>query len=249
MKTSNKLILGFLGIFSLIALIALIYVRFFGIGNIERITGNNQVTSESRSVGEYETLEIHGDYTVHLVQGPAGITIHGESNLLNTIDTEVKARRLEIRPASGTIVKANEPLYVVVTHPGIKSIHAQGASKVKTENGTLSGSEIELRGDGAVQFDLNLQHAHCVINLTGASNVYLSGEGTSLEAELAGACNLDTGDFTCRTARIDASGACNVTVHATDTLSAQLNGAVQLYYQGAPVLQTDISGASSVNSL
>lgn len=249
MKTSNKLILGLLGFFSLIALITLIYVRFFGIGNIERITGNNQVTSESRTVGAYESLEINGDYTVHLVQGPAGITIHGESNLLNTIDTEVKGRRLEIRPASGMIVKPNEPLYVVVTHPGIKSIHARGASKVKTENGTLSGKEIELLGDGAVQFDLNLAYTHCAINLSGASNVYLSGEGTSLEAELSGACTLDTGDYTCRTARIDASGAGNVTVNATDTLSAQLNGAVQLYYKGAPLLQTDISGASSVNSL
>lgn len=249
MKTSNKLILGLLGFFALIALIALIYVRFFGISKIERITGNNQVTSESRTVGAYESLEIHGDYTVHLVQGPAGITIHGESNLLNTIDTEVKGRRLEIRPASGMIVKANEPLYVVVTHPGIKSIHALGASKVKTENGTLSGTEIELLGNGAVQFDLNLQYTHCAINLSGSSNVYLSGEGSSLEAELAGACNLDTGDFMCRTARIDAGGAGNVTVHATDTLIAMLHGAVQLYYKGAPLLKTDISGASSVNSL
>jgi hypothetical protein len=249
MKTSNKLILGLLGFFALIALIALIYVRFFGIGNIERITGNNQVTSESRSVGEYETLEIHGDYTVHLIQGPASITLHGESNLLQTIDLEVKGNRLEIRTASNKIVKANEPLYVVVTHPGIKSIQAYGGSKVKTESGILSGTEIELRGDGAVQFDLNLQYTRCDIHLSGASQVYLSGEGETLEAALNGACNLDSGDFTCRIARIEGNGAGNVTVNATDTLSAELNGAVQLYYKGTPVLKTDTTGASSVNSL
>ena len=68
----------------------------------KRIKGSGNVVTEERSVGTYDGVAMAGWFDVELVAGTEGqITVKGEDNLLEHLETEVKNGTLHIRPEKG----------------------------------------------------------------------------------------------------------------------------------------------------
>ena len=97
-----------------------------------------------------------------------------------------------------------------------------------------------LRGDieaGDARFDVS-----------GASQVTLSGSAGDVTIGASGASQLDLSAFSVDDADVEASGASKVTVNASGKLDADASGASHVYYLGSPTLgRVETSGASSVN--
>ena len=85
----------------------------------KKIKGNGNVVTIERSVGEYETISSAGWFDVILVDGKEGtISLKGEENLLEYIETEVKNGKLTIKKEKGVNLKSsNWKGGIVVTIP------------------------------------------------------------------------------------------------------------------------------------
>ena len=62
------------------------------------VKGNGELETITRNVGDYDEISVAGFFDVTLVAGNEGeLTIEGESNLLEYIETEVNGDRLTIK--------------------------------------------------------------------------------------------------------------------------------------------------------
>ena len=69
----------------------------------KKIKGNGNVTTETRTTGDYEGIKCAGSMDFVLVSGKEGeIKIEGESNLLEHIVTEIKGNNLVVKVKKGS---------------------------------------------------------------------------------------------------------------------------------------------------
>ena len=86
------------------------------------------------------------------------------------------------------------------------------------------------------------------IDASGASNVLARGEADDLVIKASGASDVEAGDLTAATVRVDASGASDVTIFATTSVTGDASGASNIDILGNPgSVDVDTSGASDVD--
>src|SRR5206468_757861 len=129
--------------------------KFFNVSmDFGGIAGSGNVTSESRDVTGFESVDVSGVFQVEIVAGKEySVEVQADDNLLPLVKTDVSGGVLRIKLDKKVSTK-NE-LIVRVTAPDIKKIEASGAAKVSAsgiKNNSLS------------------------INSSGASKISVSGE-------------------------------------------------------------------------
>jgi hypothetical protein len=87
------------------------------------------------------------------------------------------------------------------------------------------------------------------LELSGGSQVTVSGSGDDLTVDASGGSGADLSSFPVVNANVDASGGSQVTVNASGTLNVDASGGSQVYYLGDPTLgNIDTSGGAQVRS-
>jgi hypothetical protein len=86
------------------------------------------------------------------------------------------------------------------------------------------------------------------IDLSGASDLTISGSAQNVTIDASGASDVKAYDFTTNTCNVEASGASGVRITVDKELSARLSGASNVSYKGAALIR-DIktSGASNIS--
>jgi hypothetical protein len=82
--------------------------------------------------------------------------------------------------------------------------------------------------------------------VSGASYLYMYGEGDELRADLSGASVLKAFHYPVTTADINASGASDAHVSVQQELNAVASGASVITYRGNPAVTSEISDSSTV---
>lgn len=188
------------------------------------VDGSGNVVKDARKVEAFEEVEVSGALEVEVVSGEAhGVVVETDENLLPYVHTAVSGRSLRLKTT-----KNLDPtkLVVRVTAPKLTRVEASGAS------------EIDVRGLEGERFELEL---------SGASEVKLSGAVKRLDVEASGAADVDASDLVAERVDVEGSGASSFSVHATDALFVDLSGAGNVSYAGDPEqVKTDLSGAASI---
>ena len=82
------------------------------------ITGNEKITTITRTTSAYEGIEISGSFDVKLISGQEGnLTIKGDENVLEYIITEVKNGRLAVYFDKNKSIRYNYNSSIEITIP------------------------------------------------------------------------------------------------------------------------------------
>jgi hypothetical protein len=211
---------------------------------IDGVSGNGNVATETREVADFSKISAGGAFEIFLEQGNTeALTIDADENLLPLINTNVSNGVLEI--ASQRPIRNASTLNVFITIKDISAIDVSGACSVISKN-TLDLEDLVLEGSGATFVDLVLNSRSFSADLSGANEVRVSGETDIFSLELSGASKIRAFDFVAREVKIQASGAADAHVHATEYLNAEVSGAASISYMGNPSIDQRISGAGSI---
>lgn len=213
-------------------------------GNDRAIQGNGTIVEDQRTVEDFSSLEINGNYEIILSQGPAGVMIQTDSNLLPYIQTEVKRNTLHL--TSTEELEGTDGITLRVSYPELEKLSIGGAAKI-TNEGTLSGRDLEVAVRGAGMVELNVDVRKLELNMEGASSLNLNGTAQQLDANLDGAGNLAAYDLRVRDASINLSGIGGAQVFVTDNLQARVSGVGGIRFKGNPQnIQRKVSGVGSI---
>ena len=186
--------------------------------------------TEVRELSKFHSVDLRSLGRVVLVSGPEQkVEVEAEEDLQSRVRTEVQGGVLMIglRWWLGALLRVPELAEVVVrvTVPELREIRLSGAGQVRSE-GPLRVGDLDLRLSGAGRLLLELKAERVLARLSGAGAVELSGTAAELEIRLSGAGAVQAERLEARRVRIRASGAGECRVQASETLEAEVSGAI-----------------------
>ncbi len=218
----------------------------------KKIKGNGKVVTIERSVGEYESISSAGWFDVVLVDGQEGkITLKGEENLLEYIETEVKNGKLTIKKEKGVNLRSsNWKGGIVITIPieEVSEVSLAGSGDViskttiKTENFKAS-----LAGSGDVT--LSVEASNFEASLSGSGDMEFNGSADNFMVSVAGSGDVDAFDLKADNVEASVAGSADLSVTANQALKARVAGSGDITYKGNPTkIDSKASGSGDISS-
>lgn len=202
----------------------------------KKVTGNNQMTTQTRSVGEYDEVTVTGMMDVQLVPGREGrIEIEAESNLMEYLETEVNNGRLKISVQKGISLNPSRNNSVRITVP-VEQIYAvalTGSGNIRgTERLRSSNFKVDLTGSGDIQLDLETENLEG--KLTGSGDIKLRGKVYQFTCKVTGSGDFLASGLTAEVVDASVLGSGDIEVRVVNELRARISGSGDIKYVGNP---------------
>jgi hypothetical protein len=215
---------------------------------IKPVEGNGKFMKVDRDLkGDFNTVEAAGNFNLVLTQDSLPkLSIETDENLMGYIDTKVKNHKLIIETKK--TLRSAKGITIFVTISQLKKMELSGAvilrSVSKINQDVL---EMDLSGASNVYMDLNCTTLNS--DLSGSSTLRLIGAAIDANIGTSGACEIDNSQMVVENMNLKVSGAGSVKVHVLTKLDVKVSGAAEVEYLGSPEVHKEISGAGSVNKI
>lgn len=195
----------------------------------ETVHGSGAPTSEIRSEGaSFTTLVVEGpiECVVEVGGATTWVSVHGDDNLLEYLETIVDDGVLLVRIAPGIRLEPTPRVEVLV--PDLARVDLEGSGAVRVAG--VTGERFEC-------------------NLAGSGELSASGRVEVLTVERDGSGDLDLTELVAEEALVDSDGSGYVYVHATRELEVDLSGSGRVVYRGTPNVSARTRGSGDVRAL
>jgi hypothetical protein len=191
--------------------------------HVTGIRGNGDITTETRTVADFTSVEADGAFTITWSNAPASLKITTDQNLLSHVETSVRGTKLRLH--SRGQLRPTKGIKVILSSSGLSGASLTGAVRLTATK--LAGKGFYLEG-------------------TGATRVVVDGTVQELMASMSGASRLDADSLQAETVALSISGAGKAEVAASKVLKVSISGAGKVTYTGDPAVERHISGAGTV---
>ena len=166
-------------------------------------SGSGTAGSDTRSVGAFDEIEIHGALDADVtVGGKPSVVVTGDDNLVPLIETDVVGDRLVIRPTESMSRKL--PMTITISTEALTELELHGASEATLE-GDAEELDAELHGASKLLAQ-KLDADEVQLQASGASSAEL-GEPDAISAALSGASSARYGGTPKVTEKLSGSSA------------------------------------------
>lgn len=199
--------------------------------------------------GPFDRLELAGAARVTLYQGERDQAfISGDDDVQKSVEVVLANRQLSIRPVGGwkfwnsarihVQVEMRQPRQITVS--GASDLHAPALLRVEQLRLSISGA-------GVARLE-QVQAQQLAFEVSGSGEGQLGGQVDELLVRISGKGKVLAEQLRAQGARVSVSGIGNVTLWATDHLSANISGVGSIDYFGQPVVQRSVSGMGSISA-
>lgn len=197
-------------------------------------TGNGQLSTELRELGEFDSLEATQGLQVTVEQGePASVAIRTDENLLPTVETSIRNGKLHLGIWHSQWVFPSQGVQVRVVTPRVSRVEATSASSVRLDG--VSQAELSVEADSSALIELRgLQVERLTAAAESAARVILEGSADSLEASSTATATFTAGELQARVVRLDASSASGGVVRATEEITGTVDSGAAFVIRGNP---------------
>ncbi|MFZ9003889.1 MAG: head GIN domain-containing protein [Robiginitalea sp.] len=204
----------------------------------KRIKGNGNMVTEQRTLDSYDAISVTGWFDVELVSGKEGaLTLSGEENLLEHIETKVKNGRLIVKAESGYSLQPSswkgKGILITIPVEDINSVVFSGSGDVEAKTKLVSDNfEVVLSGSGDI--NLELESDEVVVTLSGSGDIVLKGSSDKLNVTVSGSGDVKAYELSAREVDATVSGSANIMVTASEFIKARVTGSGDIHYRGNP---------------
>lgn len=216
----------------------------------KRIRGNGNVTTQTRSSGQFNSVDVSGNIDVYVRQdSSSSIKVEADENLQQYIETLNDGSVLRIKTQEGYNLRSSRQIKVYVSSATFKRFEASGACDIFSQGKITSSSDIEFDLSGSCDLTMDVNAPRISAEASGACTLKLSGQTKDFHVRGSGSTDIKSLDLLAENVDLDISGAGDAEVYASVKLSGSISGAASVNYKGAA--QTDIhtSGATSVKKI
>jgi hypothetical protein len=208
------------------------------------IVGNGDVQTQTKTIKDFDRLEIDGNFNVFLDQtGKAGLRIEADENIMDVIKVYESGNKLEIRSEVNILRAKKKDLYINIDD--LKKLELFGAIEIRSE-GKLSFQTLDIDGSGAIDMNMDVEADMLKIDISGAADFDLKGKVENAELVLSGAGGFDLIDLEVEKMNVEISGATHAKVYVTDDLKVEISGVGVVKYKGHPDITKNVSGIGSL---
>ena len=234
-----------------ITLLAFLFVAITNAQNWdkEKITGNGNLTTISRTTESYDEITVTGSFNVELVSGKEGnITINGDENIINHIITEVEGSTLKIHFEKNKSYSYNSKLIITVPFEEISAVSLTGSGSIQTKD-TINAKKFEINLAGSGDGNFNVNSTKLNVLLTGSGDLKVTGITQNLDAKVAGSGDIDCSKLETQNADVNVAGSGDLKVYCIKNLTASVVGSGDIHYKNKPeTVDKKIVGSGDITS-
>lgn len=205
----------------------------------EKITGNKEVTKQTRTVDNYDRISVTGMMDVQLVAGKEGkIDLEAESNLMEHIETEVSGGHLKISVKKGVNLQPskNYPIKIVVTFEDLEALTLTGSGHIRNED-VIKSRDFKVSVTGSGNMNLYLVSETLSGSVTGSGDVKLRGNTGEFKCSVTGSGDVLAYDLKADTVDANVTGSGDIQITVVNELNARVSGSGDITYKGNPEKQ------------
>lgn len=233
-------------------LVVLLCLAVFTAVNAQRgkkIKGNGNVVTIERQTGDYDGIAIGGFYEVELVDGAEGkITMTGEDNILEYIETEINGGTLTIKSRNNTQLRPSlgKKVFISVPVEEIDAVRLSGSGTLRS-SAALKSDDFKVHTSGSRNAELSVEANAVTVISSGSSNIALTGTAESLDITASGSSNLNAFELIADRVDIRSSGSSNMRITANKSMESRSSGSSNIMYRGNPnKIHNKSSGSSKI---
>lgn len=216
--------------------------------NALSVSGSESFVQTMDNLSSFKKLYISaGIIEVVLHQGnKSAVRLEGDKEVIADLDIKVSQGELDILYKNGHKIKdSSTKIKVDIWTKTLTSITARGYVDIKGgENWRVSSLRFLLTGSGSV--DMSLSAKNLLIELSGDTQLILSGNADSQNVAITGAAKYDGSDLKTMSSTVVLSGAGSTTVFAKKTLDVTIYGSGDVHYKGSPSITQNVYGSGSI---
>jgi hypothetical protein len=219
-------------------------------GSGERIEGSGKRSSDNRSVvGDFSHLSVAGSWGVVLRQGSSqAVTVEGDDNLLQYIETRVDGKTLHIQPRKGVRLVFKERPVVTVNFVNLSSVSLGGSNDLQSSSLKGDRLEVNLGGAGSAKFD-GLDVKRFSANIGGSGSVHGKGKADRQDFSIGGSGTVRAEGLEGERVNVSIGGSGNIRVWAKSSLDVSVAGSGSVLYKGDPKVNRSVVGSGTVRKL
>jgi len=213
----------------------------------QRVSGNNNVATETRNPGNFSEIKVTGSMEVYVTQAPGepSVTIEAEENIIPYIETSISGEALRIGQRNNVSITTHEDVRVHVRLPELNAVALMGSGEIKSK-AVLQMDKIRLALNGTGKIDLMLDAPEVEVSSNGSGEVELEGTTRDLVINIAGSGSVDASDLKAENVKVSTAGSGDASVFASMNLDVRIVGSGDVEYLGAPGITSKITGSGTV---
>jgi hypothetical protein len=213
----------------------------------KRVTGDGNLTSQNRNVGNFSGVEVTGSMEVIVSQGPtATVRVDADENLHSYIVTELDGNVLEVRPRKGYNLKPRAGIKIYVTAPQYGSLEITGSGTIKSSSKITHGSEMQMQVVGSGDIIVDADAPTIRTEISGSGNITMSGNTRTLGTEINGSGEVHGFNLLSEATEVEINGSGNAEVFASKQLNVSIAGSGDVQYKGTPTINQSIAGSGNI---
>lgn len=213
----------------------------------------HDANATARTVSSFHAISVSNAFDVIITQGSEeGLAVSARyKEDINNIKTSVENGVLKIwydTDMKNVQWGKDKRLKAYIAVKNLDEIKASGATNINLE-GNFKATSLKLRLSGASDLKGDIAvDGKLYINMSGASDLKITGYANDVEIDASGASDVKGYDFKANTCSVDASGASDVRITVDKEVSAKLSGASSLHYKGSALMRdVKTNGSSSIS--
>ncbi len=212
----------------------------------ETVEGNGNRKSETRNVGNTRKVNVVGDIDVFVGPGAPSVTVEGDENILQFIETRTEDDWLNIKTRDHINIHSTNPVKAYVTAPEINGFKVTGSGNLTCNDKFSSSNNMSFSITGSGNIAANINAPAVNAGITGSGNMYLKGETRNVEITVTGSGNYDSPNLKAENATVKIMGSGDANLFADVTLKASIAGSGDVKYRGNATVNKNIAGSGSV---
>jgi len=248
MKTSNKILLGTVGLIVLCMLSTLIYMRAnLRIQSIQNDTSEWQ--TQIRNIGSFNVIEVHTAADVYLSQGETKFEMKGTEDMMANIEVLVEGGKLIVKNKNdNSLGRGSNKVLLYIKTDSLTYLQHSGVGSIESSS-ILTYPNWKINTSGTNDASLEIRCNDFNYHQSGFGSVSIEGMAEHVGYSNSGAGSMDGSNLEAKNVDVNGSGAGSFYVYATEQLNINLSGAGSVNYKGNPRIQQHVSGFGSVSAM
>jgi hypothetical protein len=200
----------------------------------KKVRGNGNVVTKTRTISDFKGVDVGGSFDVVLVKGKERkVTIKGEENIINYIETKVRNNTLQVKYQNNINISTTKKLTVTLVYRDIEKISLSGSGNI-INKGVLNNSNLKVNLGGSGNITLNVDSNEVQSSIGGSGNIKLQGISNELECSIAGSGSIKAYELNTNILFATVTGSGNIRSTVNNKIKATVVGSGSVYYKGNP---------------
>lgn len=217
------------------------------------ITPSKNYITRNYKVTEFSAIDIStvGDvYYTQSTDGKTSVEVYGPDNIVDLVQASIADNTLSLTMEKKNRIRNVKKMKITISTPHLNKITFNGVGDVFIQDGLVAG-QLSINHHGVGDLDIrSLTCEELLVSSTGVGDTQLSGKAKVATLSARGVGNIEAFNLVTVNLTASSGGVGNITCHATESISASVNGVGNIEYKGNPQeKRINKSGVGSIKQL